>query len=94
MAGLNRRIGPPEVELHFWTGAVGANQDLVDGYSGLAARAVVVGVAAGDLVLLDILGNPQTYIAAEITALGNIIRGQWVEATAAGSAAHTLIAWW
>lgn len=96
MAHLNRRIGPPELELHFWTGAVGANQSLVGtGDSvGLACRAVMVGNAAGALVLVDITNTARTYSAAEIAAAGNIIRGNWIQATAAGSAAHTLIAWW
>ena len=96
MAHLNTRIGPPELELHFWTGAVGANQSLVgtEDSDGLACRAVIVGNAAGSLVLVDISNSVQTYTAAEIAAAGNVIRGQWIQATAAGSAAHTLIAWW
>lgn len=94
MAFLNRRIGPPEYELHFWTGAVGGNQSLIDVVSGFAARAVVVGAVAGNLVLVDVHGAARTYTPAEIVACNGVIRGQWVQATAAGSAAHTLVAWW
>lgn len=94
MAFLNRRVGPPEVELHFWTGAVGGDQSLIDVVSGLAARAVIVGVVAGNLVLVDVHGTTRTYTPAKIVACGGIIRGDWAQATAAGSAAHTLIAWW
>ena len=93
MATLNRRLGPPEVEAAVWTGGVGVNTSLVDGNSGLSARAVVVSTP-GTLVLVDIYGTVRTFTAAEITALGNIIRGQWVQVTAAGSTAHTLIVWW
>lgn len=94
MTTLNRRLGTPERELHFWTGAAGANQSLIDAVSGLAARAVVVGNAGGNLVLVDIHGTARTYTPAEILAVNSIIRGQWVQATAAGSVAHTLVAWW
>ena len=92
MASLNRRVGPPEAILQFWAGAVGANTDLT--YRSLCARAVVVGNAAGSLVLVDGDGSAVTFTAAEIIAQNYIIRGQWKQATAAGSAAHTLTAWW
>ena len=94
MAGLNRRSGPPERTIQYWVGAVGANQSLVETTAGLAARAVVVGVVAGSLVLVDISGTSRTFTAAEIVAQNNVLRGQWIQATAAGSAAHTLTAWW
>jgi hypothetical protein len=96
MAHLNTRIDAPHTAINIWVGAVGANTSLVGTGSdtGLAARAVVVGVAAGSLVLVDIYGNVRTVTVADIIAQNYIIRGQWVQVTAAGSAAHTLTIWW
>ena len=93
MAVINRRLGPPESERHLWTGAVGADTTLVEMWGNMAARAVIVGVV-GTLVLVDINGTTRTYTSAEILAAGNIIRGQWIQVTAAGSTAHTLVIWW
>jgi len=94
MACLNRRSGPPEQVTEIWTGAVpGANTSLVETYSHMAARAVVVTVL-GDLTLLDIGGTTHTFSAADMVAAGYILRGQWIQANVAGATAHTLKIWW
>lgn len=95
MAASNLALGAPDVTLEFWAGAVGGNQSLLHPWEqNLCARAVVVGNPAGNLLLVDIYGTTHTFSAAHIIASGSILRGQWTQATAAGSASTDLIAWW
>lgn len=93
MARMNNKMGPPVKIAKYWTGAVGVNQSLVDAVIGECARAVVVGIP-GILLLVDLDGTTHTFTAADVVAHNNVLRGQWTQATAAGSTATDIWAWW
>jgi hypothetical protein len=96
MARPNLSLVTPVIWAPIWTGAVGVNASLVNAYD-VCARVVCVGVyAAGcTLVLRDIANNDIVWSYQDIVNQNGYIRGQWIQATQAGSAgAHTLKVGW
>jgi hypothetical protein len=78
----------------FWASAVGTDLDLTTQFPGTPARRIVVGNAAGTLVLTQHQGAPVTFTAAQILAMGQVLDGQWTGVTASGSTCYQLAVGW
>jgi hypothetical protein len=94
MSYINTRLGTFEKTSALWVGAVGANTSLVDAVTGYCARAIIVGVNAGSLVVTEAGGVARTYSTADIIAQQGFLRGNFEALVAAGSASHTLTVGW
>jgi hypothetical protein len=82
-------------QLVIWPTTPGADTDLDDGTGGgLVARQIVVGNAAGALVLKNLAGQTVTMNQALIYAQNCVLDGQWTQIVASGSAAYNLLVKW
>jgi hypothetical protein len=94
MSRINTRLGTFEKTSALWVGAVGADVSLIDADSLDCARAIIVGVNAGNLVVTEAGGAARTYSTADIIAQQGFLRGNFEALVAAGSASHTLTVGW
>lgn len=93
MSYVNRNTGTFDRTEKVWAGVVGADANLIDGVTGLCARAILV-ASGGILVVTEAGGLARTYTAADIIAAQGFLRGNFEGVTAAGSTAFNLTVGW